>query len=292
MTEHLGTMFERVYVEIGNICNLSCSFCTGTTRAKRQMRTEEFAQVCERLQGHAKYLYLHVLGEPLLHPNLGQLLTLAGEAGFSVCITTNGTLLPRCGDVLLQRRGVLHKVSVSLHAPEGNGMPAEKAYLDGVAAFARQASEAGVFTVFRLWNGDSAEGQGKKEQNGAIEAYLKDAFPGEWQRRPRGYRIAKNTFLEYDGVFTWPTDSRAEAREEGFCHALSAQIAILCDGTVVPCCLDANGEIPLGNILEQPLDEILASEPAASIRRGFAQGKFVAPLCKTCTFARKFSKRR
>lgn len=285
-------MFERVYVEIGNICNLSCSFCTGTTREKRQMRAEEFAQVCARLQGHAKYLYLHVMGEPLLHPDLGRLLALAGEAGFPVCITTNGVLLPRFGNVLLQSKQVVHKVSVSLHAPEGNGMQAEQAYLDGVVAFARQASEAGVYTVLRLWNRDSEEGCGRQTQNASIEAYLRDAFPGEWQQRPRGYRIAKNTFLEYDGVFTWPTDSRAEECDEGFCYGLSAQIAVLCDGTVVPCCLDANGEIPLGNIFKTPLEEILASEPAASIRRGFARGQFVAPLCKKCTFARRFQKRR
>ncbi len=285
-------MFERVYVEIGNICNLSCSFCTGTTRKKHQMSVEEFSEVCERLRGHAKYLYLHVLGEPLLHPQLGQLLRVAEAAGFSVCITTNGMLLPKVGDILLQSKDTVHKVSVSLHAPEGNGMQAEQTYLDGVVAFARQASEAGVYTVFRLWNRDSAEGRGKKEQNGFIEAYLRDAFPENWQSRPRGYRIAKNTFLEYDGIFTWPTDSRAEKREDGFCHGLSSQIAVLCDGTVVPCCLDANGEIPLGNIFKQPLDAILAGEPAASIRRGFSMGKFVAPLCKTCTFARRFSKRK
>lgn len=284
-------MLERVYVEIGNICNLSCSFCTGTRRAKRQMSVEEFSQVCEKLRGHAKYLYFHVMGEPLLHPCLESLLTVAGGMGFLVCITTNGTLLPRVGEVLLKNREAVHKVSVSLHAPEGNGMKAQREYLDGVTSFAKRASDAGIYTVFRLWNRDSAEGNGKNEQNTDIEAHLKAVFSGEWQTRPRGYRIAKNTFLEYDGVFTWPTDSRAEEQDEGFCHGLSSQLAILCDGTVVPCCLDANGEIPLGNIFETTLDEILQGEPACSIRKGFEKGKFVAPLCKKCTFARKFKKR-
>ncbi len=284
-------MLERIYVEIGNICNLSCSFCTGTTRAKRQMSVAEFSQVCEKIKGHAKYLYFHVMGEPLLHPHLEQLLAIARGAGFFVCITTNGILLPKIGDVLLQGGETVHKVSVSLHAPEGNGMKAQQEYLDGVTAFAKRASEAGIYTVFRLWNRDSAEGDGKNEQNSSIEAHLKNAFSGEWQQRPRGYRIAKNTFLEYDGVFTWPTDSTAQEQEEGFCHGLSSQIAILCDGTVVPCCLDANGEIPLGNIFETSLDEILEGEPACSIRRGFDMGKFTAPLCKKCTFARKFKKR-
>jgi len=283
-------MLERIYIEIGNICNLNCSFCTGTNRSKRQMSTEEFSIVLKKIKPYTKYIYLHVMGEPLLHPRLGDFLKIAKEHSLPVCITTNGTLLSQKGKTVIDSSAV-HKVSISLHAPEGNGIFDLGDYLRSAVGFSREAAEKGIYTVFRLWNGDSAEGLGKNSGNVEIENYLRREFPDEWQARPKGYRLSKNIFLEYDGVFTWPTDSKAEEKYEGFCHGLSAQIAILADGQVVPCCLDANGEIPLGNIFEKELGEILEGEHAVKIRQGFASGKIVDPLCRKCTFARKFKKR-
>lgn len=289
--ERKKDMFERIYVEIGNVCNLACSFCAGTNRPARQMTEAEFSLVCARVRSHTKYIYLHVMGEPLLHPSLDAFLHIAREAALPVCITTNGTLLRTRGEVLLAHADGLHKVSVSLHAPEGNGERDMSDYLQDVVAFAHAASARGIYVVLRLWNRDSAEGAGANTQNGAIEDYLRHAFSGEWQRRPRGYRVGRNTFLEYDGLFTWPGESTADEVEEGFCHGLSAQVAILADGTVVPCCLDANGEIPLGNIFETSLEDIVLSARARAIRDGFAAGRMTEPLCRRCTFARRFRRR-
>ena len=283
-------MLERVYIEIGNICNLACSFCTGTTRPKRQMSTVEFSHVLKKVEPYTKYIYLHVMGEPLLHPKLDEFLRIAKEYSLPVCITTNGTLLSKKGKIIIESDAV-HKVSISLHAPEGNGIIDLNDYLRCTVEFSKEAAEKGIYTVFRLWNGDSTEGLGKNSQNLQIENYLRREFPEEWQVRPKGYRLSKNIFLEYDGVFTWPTDSKADENYEGFCYGLSGQIAILADGQVVPCCLDANGEIPLGNIFEKELYEILDGERAVKIRQGFASGKVVDPLCQKCTFARKFKKR-
>ena len=112
-------MFKRVYVEITNVCNLSCVFCPGTTREKRFLSPEEFRLMAEKLRDHTRYLYFHVMGEPLLHPQLAELLAIAGELGFRVCITTNGTLLSKKSSTLLSAPA-LHKVSVSLHSFEGN----------------------------------------------------------------------------------------------------------------------------------------------------------------------------
>lgn len=284
-------MLERIYVEIGNICNLDCSFCQKTTRKKRQMSTDEFDTALKKIKGHTKYIYLHVMGEPLLHPSLDAMLKIARSYALPVCITTNGTLLFDRGDVILGNADAVHKVSISLHAPEGNGITCYDDYLKSACDFAKQASEKGIYVVFRLWNRDSAEGLGKNSQNGYIESYLRTAFEGEWQKRVRGYRIAKNTFLEYDGVFTWPSGSKAEDKDEGFCHALSSQAAILADGTVVPCCLDSNGEIPLGNIFESDFADIMSYDRATAMKNGLKNGKMVESLCKKCTFARKFKVR-
>lgn len=284
-------MLERIYIEIGNICNLSCSFCAGTVRSPRQMSTEEFSAVCEKIKDHTKYIYLHVMGEPLLHNQLDSFLKIAQSNSLPVCITTNGTLLSQKGNIILENHEAVHKVSISLHAPEGNGMNELEDYLKNTVEFAKLASSKKIYTVFRLWNKDSDEGQGKNRQNSYIEEYLRKEFKGVWQERPRGYRLDSNVFLEYDSVFTWPSQSKAEEIDEGFCHGLSSQAAILADGTVVPCCLDSNGEIPLGNIFKSTFDEILNSERAKAIKRGFSSARFVEPLCRKCTFARKFKQK-
>ncbi len=283
-------MLERVYVEIGNICNLKCSFCPSTERERRRMSAQEFRLVCEKLSGKCKFLYLHVMGEPLYHPQLDGLLSALEEYPMKACITTNGTLLGSRGDILLSHSSVVHKVSISLHAPEGNGAEFSEKYLKCACDFARAAASLGIFVVFRLWNLDSEAGEGANSENALIEGYLKEEFPEDWQRRPRGFRLKQNVFLEYDGLFTWPAKSEREARDGGYCHALSQQAAILADGTVVPCCLDSEGKIPLGNIFTEELDEILASNRAAGMKKGFERGALVEPLCRSCSFSERFSR--
>lgn len=283
-------MFDRVYVEIGNICNMKCSFCSGTKRAPRQMTPEELKVVCEKLRGHTENIYFHVMGEPLLHPELDALLTVAKEYGYKVSITTNGTLLKKRGDVLLENADALHRVSISLHAPEGNGMDTTLfEYLDSAIAFAKSFSVLDKNVIFRLWNLDSLDRAGENTLNSEILDRLKKAYTGEWIKRYSGYRLAYRTFLELDEIFTWPSQSDAEPTDEGRCHALKRQIAILVDGTVVPCCLDSEGKIPLGNIFTESLSDILSSELAKSMKKGFETGKMIHPVCKTCTYARRFS---
>lgn len=284
-------MFERIYVEITNICNLSCSFCQGTTKPKRQLRVDEFRLICEKIKHHTKFIYLHVMGEPLLHPHLEKLLSVAKSHDLKVCITTNGTLLDKAKEILLKNSDAIHKISISLHCAEANENIKLLDYLESVINFSRISSEKGIFTVLRLWNEDSLEGTGQNLQNEFIESFLKARFPSEWQKRPRGYRLEKRIFLEYDGLFTWPSSSKADAILKGFCHGLENQLAILCDGTVVPCCLDSNGELELGNIFEHSLNEILSNGRAQAIKNGFKSGKFIEPLCQKCTFARRFKPR-
>ena len=99
-------MLKKAYVEFTNRCNLACSFCPGTRRKSAFMTAEDFSRVLRRLQGITEHIYLHVMGEPLLHPELPTILALAGEAGYNVYITTNGTLLGEKGAVLLSAPAV------------------------------------------------------------------------------------------------------------------------------------------------------------------------------------------
>lgn len=282
---------NRAYVEIGNVCNLSCSFCPGTHRAPRQMEPSEFQAVCDALQPYTDYLYFHVMGEPLLHPHLGEFLSVAGEYGFRVSITTNGVLLPDVGELLLLHADTLHKISVSLHSAEGNGEDIDRdGYLSSAIAFAREAANKGIYTVFRLWNLDTDARKGENGKNAEIETRLKEAFSDAWVKRPNGYRVAQNVFLEYAGIFTWPSESEAEEIDDGYCHGLLDQIAVLADGTVVPCCLDAEGEIALGNLFSTPLSQILSSLRCEKMREGLKNGRLTEPLCKKCTYRRRFKR--
>lgn len=281
-------MFKRIYLEITNVCNLRCSFCPGTAREKRFLSVAEFRLLAQKLRPHTDYLYLHVMGEPLLHPQLDEILAVAHELGFRVCLTTNGTLLPKVQNTLL-RSPALHKVSVSLHSFEGNDRQEEMTdYLDGVWQFCRLAAENGTLCALRLWN----EG-GQEKRNGEIYDYLSRQIGDSVEMTPidsRGNRrLCERIFLERAEKFDWP-DTAAKEREVQFCHALSQQIAVLCDGTVVPCCLDGQGAIALGNLFTEALDDILDSPRAKAMRDGFRRRRPCEELCKKCGYAARFNK--
>lgn len=201
-------MLKKAYIEITNRCNLRCSFCPGTKRAPRTMTPAEFDFVLERLTGQVEYVYLHVMGEPLGHPQLAELLALAAARERKVCITTNGTLLARQTETLLAAP-TLHKVSVSLHSFEGNdgAQERERQYLEEVWSFAARAAAQGVIVALRLWNEGGAE-----TRNGAIEAFLHEKCPGEWPE-PRGgsFRLRDNLYLERAKNSTGPTLARRSA---------------------------------------------------------------------------------
>lgn len=277
-------MLKKAYIEITNRCNLRCSFCPGTKRAPRTMTPAEFDLVLERLTGQVEYVYLHVMGEPLSHPQLAELLALAAARERKVCITTNGTLLARQTETLLAAP-TLHKVSVSLHSFEGNdgAQECERQYLEEVWSFAARAAAQGVIVALRLWNEGGAE-----TRNGVIEAFLHEKCPGEWPE-PRGgsFRLRDNLYLERAKKFDWP-DLNAQERGTQFCYGLRDQLGVLADGTAVPCCLDHEGDIALGNLFTQPLAEILQSERAYALREGFSRRRPSEELCRRCGFAARF----
>lgn len=277
---------KRVYVEITNICNLRCSFCPGARREKRYLPPEEFRVLAERLRPYASYLYLHVMGEPLLHPQLGELLHISWEMGFKICLTTNGVLLPD-RQALLLSGPPLHKVSVSLHCMEGNGAGELGGYLSGAWEYAVQAARRGTICALRLWNIGGAD-----RRNGEILDFLAEklgAHPLSLpQPRKGSWKLGERLYLEQAEKFEWPDLARPEGPVR-FCLGLRDQAAVLCDGTVVPCCLDHEGDIPLGNLLEQDFAEILDSPRARAVYDGFSQGRPSEELCRRCGFAQRFA---
>ena len=274
--------FRKVYLEISNLCNLSCAFCPGTRRQKHAMTEAEFSDLLPKLRPYTDFLYFHLMGEPLLHPLLGRFLALSGEAGFRVILTTNGTLLPKQQALLLDTPA-LHKVNISLHAFEANDLAVPFAeYLEGCFAFGK-AAEGRVIVSYRLWN----QG-GQDERNQEILDAMKGYFPEPWATDRKGTRIGERIFLEYGDKFDWPDLTAPEGSHRVFCHGLRDQIGVLCDGAVVPCCLDHEGDLALGNLHSQSMEEILESSRAKAIYEGFSRRSAPEELCRKCGYARRF----
>ena len=274
--------FAKVYVEISNICNLKCSFCPSTTRKPKRMSVQEIELILNKIKPYTDYIYFHLLGEPLCHPDLEKFLQIADEMDFKVIITTNGTLLERQKDILLKSSSH-YKTVISLHSFEANdNKNSFEDYLNQCFQYAKDAENEKI-VVLRLWNNG-----GKDSLNDEILNALEKYFPKPWIDERNGTRIGEKIYIQYGDKFDWPTLENNDIEEKVFCYGLRDQIGILADGTVVPCCLDNNGEINLGNIFEKDLEEIINSEKAQNIYNGFSNRKAHEELCKRCSFVRKF----
>lgn len=279
-------MLDKIYLEITNVCNLDCSFCHKTARPRRLMSADEFNILTDKLQGRAKFLYFHLMGEPTLHPLLPEFIRGAKARGFLPMITTNGSLLSQKGDFLLGE--LPYKISISLHAPSANAAFCDEGYLDSCIDFAKKAAARGCIVALRLWN------LGTDDDNTAILNKLHVAFPQEWGKVRGGssLRLCDKLFLEWGERFDWPDRDAAESPAEAdiFCYGLRDQMGILVDGTCVPCCLDADGALALGNLFDSELDEILSSPRARAIYDGFSRRRACEQLCRKCGYAKRFSK--
>lgn len=274
-------MYSRAYVEITNICNMHCSFCHGHSRLPRQMSREEFLRVLDQLSGKTDYVYYHLMGEPLTHPLLPEFLKLSAQHGFRSVITTNGTLLHKRGNEILSAG--LHKVNISLHSFEEGNDEQFSRYIANVADFAKTAADCGVLISLRLWNRGA-----DNTRNDQVLALLGQHFPDAWTENTRGYRLQDRLFLEWDDRFDWPDSQADDLGQQVFCYGLRSHFGILCDGTVVPCCLDSDGAIPLGNVFREELTAILCSPRAKAMIDGFSCRKATEDLCRRCGYARRF----
>jgi radical SAM protein with 4Fe4S-binding SPASM domain len=283
--------FKKIYIEITNSCNLSCNFCLPIRRIKSFIAPDAFAEILQKVSGFTEYIYLHVLGEPLLHPDLGLLLDIGKSHGFHVNLTTNGTLLAQKRDLLLAGNS-LRQINISLHSIEQFGTAGEiDLYLDGVMDFIKTAgSPPPVFINLRLWNLHSDKSHLNKKLVERLAAFfgLHNMIPGDCMNA-RNSVLAPGVFLSRDRQFVWPHAPAPDLGSHGYCRGLKDHIAILVDGTVVPCCLDAEADIPLGNLHQHNLIEILAAPRAAAMRKGFSRQQVVEPLCRRCTYRKRFS---
>lgn len=288
-----------------NICNLNCSFCPKTKRPPRIMSADEFSDIIQKTKAHGENFYLHVMGEPTAHPQFEKILSVCKENSIKTNITTNGTLLDKTGDAILESN--VRNVSVSLHSFEANTLNADmKNYLDKVMEFCRKSFGGQTTVELRLWNFDRESMYDKNKLNGQIVDYLEkelcldfdlvkameEKFEEMETSRSRKFNflLKDRVFLGMAQHFEWPDLTKEEKYTDGFCYGLRNQIAILANGDTVPCCLDSDGNAVLGNIHSQSLQEIFDGEMSQAIYTGFTHRKAVAPLCRTCGYMKMYDK--
>ncbi|MCK8059701.1 MULTISPECIES: radical SAM/SPASM domain-containing protein [unclassified Fusibacter] len=286
--------FKRIYIEITNSCNLKCSFCPPSKRESKRMSLAEFEAVLKKIDGHGDFIYLHIKGEPLMHPEFDQVLELCAAYGKKVNLTTNGTLLDVRAQSILKNKAV-RQVSVSLQSFEV--MENERAYemyvrkvLDFVA---RGIVESGIIFELRLWNFEDEKllvDEVKQKTLMMIEERLGlDEKVTLSAPKGKGIKLLPKVYLSKGYEFKWPDLSVDVIATRGTCYGLRQQVGILSNGDVVPCCLDAEGSVVLGNVFETDFEGIVSSKRALEMITGFENNHLVEELCMRCGYRERFN---
>jgi radical SAM protein with 4Fe4S-binding SPASM domain len=290
----MSARFQKVHVEISSICNLQCSFCPEVIREKKLMDLALFRRILEQVAPLTEQVAFHLMGDPLVHPKLEELVAICEEFGSRIFLVTNGVLLQesRAGTLL---HPAFRQVNFSLHSfPDNFGDRDPAAYLERIFAFTERAfrERPDLYVNYRLWNLEGPRGTGAKnreilrrveERFGAVPDLEVDV------RRQKSRRVKNRLYLHFDTEFTWPALDLPVLGASGTCYGLSSHFGILVDGTVVPCCLDKEGSIPLGNVRDRPLTEILEGERAQAMRKGFRERRLVEELCRRCQYIERFA---
>ena len=288
--------FKRVYIEISNICNMHCSFCSPLKRQKQIMSVEQFDHITTQIQPYCEYVYLHVKGEPLMHPYLSEIMDICERKHLRVNLTTNGTLIPQRKELLFSKPA-LRQVNLSLHSFSEHDCDepgfSEDRYVDSLIRFVKEASEHKIISILRLWNLNDDHQADEKSIEIMKKLQNETGYEGdlcEDMAHKNRVKLMPYTFLSWDEQFEWPSMDNSYFSETGRCHGMRDLIAVLVDGSVVPCCLDADGIIRLGNLYQQSFEQILNSDRAKAITEGFRNQKVTEELCRHCTYRKRFDR--
>lgn len=285
--------FQKVNVEISNICNLQCSFCPEVIRDKTLMPLPLFRTIIEQISPLTEQVALHLMGDPLVHPELARFVDVCEEFELPIFLVTNGVLLREKHVEILLRKG-LRQVNFSLHSFHDNfGDLDPSVYLERIFGFTEKALllRPDLYINYRLWNLAEPRGVGARNQEmlQKIESRFGVAINTQNDVRLRkSKRLLGRLYLHFDTEFVWPRPDLPILGERGSCLGLSSHFGIHVDGTVVPCCLDKEGDLALGKIQNNSLQEILEGSRAKGMLEGFKQGLLKEDLCKRCQYIERF----
>ena len=253
------------------------------------MNLENFEEIIRKIQNYTRLVALHVKGEPLLHSQLEEILKILEKYNLKANITTNGTLIKEKFETIKKSKSV-RQINFSIHSITQN-KKLNKEYLQDIFESVEELKD--IIVSYRLWNMQNIK---ENNINNSIIKTLEDYYNiqnlKEQLIKKNSVQLRENLFINQDIEFTWPDINKEKIIEKGRCLALKDQVAILVDGTVVPCCLDNNGDIPLGNILEETMEEILEKPKSISIKKNFENSIITCNLCKTCGFLQRLENKR
>lgn len=260
--------FKKIYIETTNLCNLNCDFCIKNRRKKEIMTIQNFKIILSKIKNYTNYIYLHILGEPLLNPKLNEFILLASNEGFNINITTNGYLIDKIKD-----NKNIRQVNISLHSFDVKYNVELKKYLNNIFDSVEELIKNDTYVSLRLW----VKNKYSEDIINEVNNYYKVNIT-------KNNKIKENLFFNFEKQFIWPDLNNSYYNESGKCYGLTDHIGILVDGTIVPCCLDTLGIINLGNIFKEELDEILNKKTVIKMIEGFKNNKKEMELCKHCNF--------
>lgn len=271
--------FKKIYIEITNICNKKCDFCSVDKKIKKEMTTLEFEKILKQVKEYTNYIYLHVKGEPLMHSNIEEILNICKLNNMNVNITTNGTLLRKKIDILMQSD--IRQLNISMHSFDDDN------YVNDIIYSVNELkNKENLSIVYRFW----------ALKNGLlsnINLKILNKILSTYENRDELYskcltvkniKLESNVYVNKLNIFSWPSLDNKFVSDKGFCQGIKTHIAILSDGTVVPCCLDNDGIIELGNIFEKSLKEILFSERFVNMKENMNSKKLNEKLCQHCSY--------
>ena len=262
--------FKKIYFEITNACNLNCDFCIKNQRKIDYISKDNFKLILNNIKDYTDYIYFHVLGEPLMHPDINELIDIASEQ-FNVNITTNGYLINRI------TTNKIRQLNISLHSFDIKYKKSLEEYLTDI--FNKIDTLEKTYISLRLWV--------KNDYNEEIINYINKRYNTNLKSNDVNYKINNHIFVNNFHEFIWPDLNNTYYSKEGSCYGLIEHIGILIDGTIVPCCLDSRGVINLGNIYKNTLDDVLNSDRVDEMITNFRNNKKTEELCKHCSFILK-----
>ena len=264
--------FKKIYVEITNRCNLNCDFCIHNKRKIKDMSFDEYKDIISKISGYTSEIYLHVMGEPLIHKDINRFIDYASKMGILVNITTNGYLIKN-----IYNNKNIHRLNISMHSfNERNGKSIDE-YLSDIFTYMDSVREK-TFCSIRLWVNNKYSDDILSFINMRYGTSIKKIISDS------KIKISNNLIIDTNHEFIWPDINNSYYNENGKCLGLIDHIGILCDGTIIPCCLDSNGSINLGNIFNDELDDVLSSNLVNDMINGFRNNKKICELCKHCYF--------
>lgn len=269
--------FNKIYIEITNICNLNCSFCSKDNRKLKELSLDEFEIILKKIKPYTKNIYLHIKGEPLLHSKLDGILKLAKEYNFNVRITTNGTLLKEKYHILNKYNNI-KQINISLHS-ENN----KKNYFEDIF---ETVDKIEIPVIYRIWTLENNKLNKLSTiiVDKIISYYKLDNNFKELVIKNNNIKIKNNIYLDKANKFIWPSNIKDNKIDKGTCLGTRNHIGILSNGDVIPCCLDSKGILKLGNIFDNDLEDILNCSLFKEIHDGFINNKITNNLCKNCNY--------